>query len=268
MTTRRRFLQVLATTSVGAVAFTGCQPPRPELQAQSRVRLAEDVVSAYENWYATTCRQCDAGCGVVARVIEGRAKKLEGNPDHPLNRGKLCARGQAAVQEQYHPDRLQGPLRQSGERGSGRFVPISWDEALSELAVRLNELQRGGRGGELAMLTRPLRAHQALVVERFAGALGARWLGLEPLSEAPLRAAVRRVFGSEILPTFDIQNARSTTGSSSASSARAATRSTDSSPEPTSRAAIWSRSSRASRRPRRAPTSGCQSDPVARACLR
>src|SRR5262249_36821244 len=90
--TRRQFLQAMAATSaVSAVAFTGCQPGHPiqghEFSMESRARLAEDVASAYENYYATTCRGCSAGCGLVVRMIEGRAKKIEGNPDHPINRG-------------------------------------------------------------------------------------------------------------------------------------------------------------------------------------
>src|SRR5262245_21791480 len=97
--TRRQFLQPMAATSAaGAVVFTGCQPLHPipdkEFRQESRVRLAEDVASAYENWYATGCTGCGAGCGLIVRIIEGRAKKIEGNPDHPLNRGKTCARAQ------------------------------------------------------------------------------------------------------------------------------------------------------------------------------
>ncbi|MBI4493539.1 MAG: molybdopterin-dependent oxidoreductase [Chloroflexi bacterium] len=205
--TRRQFLQALGASGVGAVAFTGCQPLPRELQAQSRVRLAEDTLAAYENWYATACRQCEAGCGLVVRVIEGRAKKVEGNPDHPLNRGKLCARGQAVVQEQYHPDRVQGPLRRAGDRGAGAFTPISWDQALDELVGRLRELQ--GRSEAVALLTRPLRAHSAMLVERFTRAAGARWLTLDPLgAESPLRSAARRILGQEVLPQFDLQRAR------------------------------------------------------------
>jgi anaerobic selenocysteine-containing dehydrogenase len=207
---RREFLVALAASATGAVAFTGCQPAGSELLAQSRVRLAEDVLSAYENWYATTCRQCDAGCGLIARVVEGRAKKLEGNPDHPLNRGKLCARGQAGVQEQYHPDRLQGPLRRTGGRGLGLFNKISWSTALDDLTGRLRDLQQQGRGGQVVLITPPLRAHRALLAERFARAYGAQWLTFDPLAEAPLREAARRVLGPAPggLPAFDIQNAR------------------------------------------------------------
>ena len=142
------------------------------------------------------------------RVIEGRAKKVEGTPGHPVNQGKLCARGQALVQEQYHPDRIQGPLLRTGPRGSGAYLPISWDDALERLATRLRELGEAGRGDAVALLTRPLAAHPGLLVRRFAEATGARRLVLDPLSQAPLHEAIRRVFGTDRLPAFDLQNAR------------------------------------------------------------
>jgi anaerobic selenocysteine-containing dehydrogenase len=71
------------------------------------------------------------------RVSEGRAKKVEGNPLHPVNRGKLCARGQAILQELYHPDRVAQPLKRTGVRGSGEFQRISWTEGLALLTGRL-----------------------------------------------------------------------------------------------------------------------------------
>ena len=99
--------------------FAGCQVPRHELQEQSLLRQPEDLAASSEDWYATTCRLCPSGCGMLARVVDGRVRKVEGNPEHPVNRGKLCARGQAAVQEEYHPDRVSGPLLRSGARGGG-----------------------------------------------------------------------------------------------------------------------------------------------------
>ncbi len=202
--TRRQFLQAAGATAVTAVAFTGCATDRREFIAQSRARLSEDTLWAFDNWYATTCQGCDAGCGAIVRVIEGRAKKVEGNPDHPVNRGKLCARGQASVQELYHPDRVQGPMRLSGPRGSGSYTPISWNEALTELVGKL----RQGNTQNMTMVTKPLRAHPALVVDRFTRGLGATWMTLDPMGEAPLREAVRRLTGQEALPDFDIANAR------------------------------------------------------------
>ncbi len=206
--TRRDFLKVVGASTAGAVVFTGCQAPPRELMSQSRVRLAEDILSSFQSFYATTCTQCGAGCGVIVRVIEGRSKKVEGNPDHPLNLGKLCARGQASVQEEYHPDRIRGPMRRSGDRGSGQYTPISWDEAFDELGNRLRNLRQSGRASSLAVLTGRERGHRGMVLDRFARSFGAQWMTVDTLSEAPLREAVRRVFGQDTLPEFDIQRSR------------------------------------------------------------
>jgi anaerobic selenocysteine-containing dehydrogenase len=205
--TRRDFLKVVGASTAGAVVFTGCQPPEREFMAQSRVRLAEDILSSYQSFYATACQQCGAGCGLIVRVIEGRSKKVEGNPDHPLNRGKVCVRGQAAVQEEYHPDRIQGPMRATAH-GSGQFTPISWDEALNQLATRLRDLRGSGRGSALTVLTAPERGHRGMLLDRFARSFGGQWLTVDPLSEAPLHEAVRRMFGQDTLPEFDIERAR------------------------------------------------------------
>src|SRR2546426_533224 len=206
--TRRRFLQSMAATTAGAAAFTGCRPPQERLMIESRVTLAEDITTGYENWYATTCQQCGAGCGTIVRSVEGRAKKVEGNPDHPLNQGKLCARGQATVQAQYHPDRIQGPLKRSGDRGSGKFENITWDEALNQLVGQLRSVRQRGRASDVAFITGPLRAHRAMLVDQFTKSYGAQWLTWNTFGDAPLREATRRVFGQAALPYFDIRNAR------------------------------------------------------------
>jgi anaerobic selenocysteine-containing dehydrogenase len=206
---RRREFLLASSAAAGAVLFAGCVPPQRELEAESRVLQAEDVLSAYDNWYATTCRGCEAGCGVVVRVVDGRARKVEGNPDHPVNRGKLCARGQALVQEQYHPDRIRGPLRRDpSARGGASFEPVAWDVGLDALVARLRDIAAQGRAGDVSLITPPLGGHRAFLVDRFARAYGLKWLPFEPVGEAPLREAARRVFGAADLPRFDIQNAR------------------------------------------------------------
>jgi anaerobic selenocysteine-containing dehydrogenase len=206
---RRREFLLASSAAAGAVLFSGCVPPPREMEGESRVLLAEDLLSAYDNWYATTCRGCAAGCGVVVRVVDGRARKVEGNPEHPLNRGKLCARGQAIVQEQYHPDRVRGPLQRSAaERGGGAFQSVSWSVALDALTAQLATLRDNGHAGDVTLITPPLDAHEAFLVERFATSYGLKWLSFEATSEAPLREAVRRVFGFDRLPRFDVANAR------------------------------------------------------------
>jgi len=88
---RRTFLQIGAMTAAGAV-MEGCRPANEKL-IPYLIPPDEGVTPGIANYYASSCRFCPAGCGILVRVSEGRAKKIEGNPAHPVNRGKLCARG-------------------------------------------------------------------------------------------------------------------------------------------------------------------------------
>src|SRR5690349_24377393 len=111
--------------------------------------------------------------GCTGLVQLGLAKRLEGNPDPPVNRGELCPRGHAALQALYHPDRVADPLKRRGSRGSADFQAISWDDALAELASHLSELQSSRAPASLALLTRPLRGQRLELIERFLKAFGA-----------------------------------------------------------------------------------------------
>lgn len=82
----------------------------------------------------TTCYMCACRCGINVHMKEGRVAYIEGNRDHPVNRGVLCAKGSAGIMQHLSPARLRAPLKRVGPRGSGQFQEISWDEALS-LAV-------------------------------------------------------------------------------------------------------------------------------------
>ena len=93
----------------------------------------------------TMCHGCSYGgynCGMLAHVKDGRFTRVEGNPYHPLNEGGLCAKGQAAVQWVYNENRLKTPLRRVGERGSGKFEKISWDEALKIVSDQVMEIRQ------------------------------------------------------------------------------------------------------------------------------
>jgi len=82
----------------------------------------------------TTCYMCACRCGIRVYLKDGKLRYIEGNPDHPVNRGILCAKGSAGIMQHYSPARLRKPLLRVGERGAGEFREIEWDEALS-LAV-------------------------------------------------------------------------------------------------------------------------------------
>lgn len=91
----------------------------------------------------SVCAICDpmTQCGLDVSVRDGRVVKVEGSRENPHSRGTLCAKGAATRQYVYHRDRLRTPLRRTGPRGSGEFEPVSWDEALDEVAARLERLK-------------------------------------------------------------------------------------------------------------------------------
>jgi anaerobic selenocysteine-containing dehydrogenase len=139
----------------------------------------------------------------------GLARKLEGNPAHPISQGRLCARGQAAIQVTYHPDRITHPLKRNGGRGSGPFQEISWDEAMSLLVSQLDGLAATGNPKALAFLTKPMRGQRQTLISRFMQSYGAgQPTSFDPFDDVILRHANARSFGVEQLPTFDIANSR------------------------------------------------------------
>jgi len=206
--TRRDFLKMSAVTAATSVV-SGCTVNLQRTEyLESYVEPPEEGLPGENLWYASTCRQCAAGCGIIVRVGGGRAHKIEGNPLHPLNRGKLCARGQAALQELYDPDRLRNAVRQTGGRGTQQFEPLYWEDALALLAGKLRHVDPA----TVAFLGGNLSSHLWLVVKRFMKALGARkpevyTLGDELEGRQALIRGGEQLFGVPAMPIFDIAHA-------------------------------------------------------------
>jgi anaerobic selenocysteine-containing dehydrogenase len=217
---RRDFIKISALSGVMAT-LEGCRSAEKQLV---RFVPEEELVPGIATIKPSVCTLCSAGCGLLVRVMQGEAevvrhgqnglikmglaKKLEGNPQHPVNHGKLCARGQAGLQVLYHPDRITHPIKRTGPRGSGEFQQITWDDALKEVAVHLTALQASKSTGSLAFLARPLRGQRQELIARFLKAYGAppaAWY--EPFDEAVLRQANLLSFGHAALPTFDLARA-------------------------------------------------------------
>jgi len=193
---RRDLLKVAGLTAAGAV-IPGCDR---EVQTLIPYLLPDDeIVPGVANWYASMCQECEAGCGVIVRVMEGRAKKVEGNPGHPVNRGKLCAQGQAALQGLYNPDRLRGPLKRDGPRGSGRFRSITWEEGVSEWVRQLQQHPRAS-----ALISRPLCGTLADLFSRFVADIGGRMLFYDGSDAPAVLAATEASFGVRQLPHYDL----------------------------------------------------------------
>ena len=100
----------------------------------------------------TTCYMCACRCGINVHLKQGKVAYIEGNRDHPVNKGVLCAKGSAGIMQVNAPSRLQTPLKRVGPRGSGEFEEISWDEALS-MATNLLEPIRKNNPEKLAFFT-------------------------------------------------------------------------------------------------------------------
>ncbi len=118
------------------------------------------------------CQLCSTVCGIIGYVKDGRLLKVEGNPKDPNSRGHLCARGHAALNHQYHPERLLYPLKRVGARGEGRWKRISWDEALNEIATKLREIRESGHPEDFAFHQGRQRSKDA--IKRFLDAFGTK----------------------------------------------------------------------------------------------
>ena len=216
---RRRFLKVTAITGTTA-ALAGCGNPENQIV---RFIPDEEITPGIAVWKPSVCPLCAAGCGITARVMDGDAevfrngqpgvvrmglvKKLEGDPTHPISQGRLCVRGQAALQVTYHPDRIVAPLRRSGERGDGKFEEVSWDQALGTLLERLDAV--AATPGGLAFVSRLRRGRRHELVSEFLRRFGAPApVAFEVFDDAVLRRANELSFGRYQLPTFDLARSR------------------------------------------------------------
>ena len=131
---RRDFLKVLGASSAAGAA--ACSEPTGKLIPY--LVSPDQTVPGVSTYYATTCRECAASCGVIAETRDGRVIKLEGNPEHPLNRGALCARGQSAVQGLYNPDRFRTPMIKAGGAHMRNSVALwSFPRRLRSCCIRL-----------------------------------------------------------------------------------------------------------------------------------
>ncbi|NOY98352.1 MAG: molybdopterin-dependent oxidoreductase [Chloroflexi bacterium] len=133
---RRDFLKIGGVTA-GALALGQFVPPKVAEAARSSGTL--DATNS--GYIPTMCEMCVWRCGVLAKVENGRVVKLEGNPQHPHSKGKLCPRGQSGLMNTYDQDRVLSPLVRVGKRGEGKFRKVSWDEALDYVAKKMLEIK-------------------------------------------------------------------------------------------------------------------------------
>jgi anaerobic selenocysteine-containing dehydrogenase/Fe-S-cluster-containing dehydrogenase component len=186
---RRNFIAALA----GASPFAG-ESGAATLDRFIASPGADRVPPADWSSIATTCRECPAGCGMRMSYRDGRVTKAEGNPEHPVNFGALCPRGQSSVQGLYDPDRVSTPLTADGQ-------PIGWDAALAAIGERIRRAK-----GRVAVMSGLETGSMRSLIETFARSVGTdRMIFYEPISYDPVRAAHRTLYGIPAIPDHHIE---------------------------------------------------------------
>ncbi|HEY8165713.1 MAG TPA: molybdopterin-dependent oxidoreductase, partial [Gemmatimonadaceae bacterium] len=199
---RREFLKVLGATGA-ATTMIGCSSERVEKLIPYLVS-PDDTVPGVSTYYATTCRECAAGCGVIAETRDGRTIKLEGNPEHPVNRGALCARGQAALQALYNPDRFRGPMMRRG----ASLVPVSWNDALQAFAAKVGETRARGNAASAVFINRHESGSFRALLDSWLSAQGMPpHLSYDPDLDYAAISANRQTYGVS-WPRYDFSAAR------------------------------------------------------------
>ncbi|MEW5871855.1 MAG: molybdopterin-dependent oxidoreductase [Chloroflexota bacterium] len=206
--TRRDFVKAgAAATALGAATLAckqGSLTSVAELTFPSTGSLEESIVR-------TTCAMCPNGCGLEVRVVSGKATKVEGNALHPLNQGVCCLKAQASLEVLYSPERLEHPRLRTGDRrdpaSQANWKEISWDEALTLLANKLDELRKAGQAHTVALMHGETRGQMRALMQRFMQAYGSpNLISRESLGEGAARLGMLLSQGINGLPVYDLNN--------------------------------------------------------------
>jgi anaerobic selenocysteine-containing dehydrogenase len=204
---RRDFLKLATAGAATTAVLTGCGPASRYVVREPYTKMPEYTYNGLSTYYATTCRECAAGCGLVVRTMQGRAIKAEGNANNPVNLGKTCARGQATLHGLYNPDRVENPIQQ-GRSAELATTALTWDNALQIVSDAL----MNNNPSEIAFLMGTTYDHLFDLVTDLTNAIGApaplRFGALSMFeSRATLSRAAENLFGQAAMPFFDLANA-------------------------------------------------------------
>ena len=134
----------------------------------------------FEQTVKTTCDMCSSGCGVLINIKNGRIEGVRGDPESPINKGAICAKGLASLEFFYSPYRLKSPLKRIGARGEGKWQKISWDEALNTIASKLNGVKEKYGPESVAFIAGSNKGFRDTFLARFSNAFGSpnhTWAG-------------------------------------------------------------------------------------------
>ncbi|RPI78334.1 MAG: twin-arginine translocation signal domain-containing protein, partial [Chloroflexi bacterium] len=203
---RRSFLKIGAAATATAAAAVAIEKIRVPAGLYNATTVQAEGSFDEQN-VKTTCAMCPSGCGLEVRVVNGRAVKVEGNAVHPLNQGVCCLKGQVSLEALYSPERIRHPRIQLGERGSGDWKEISWDEALKLVTEKLSALRSAGLAHTFALMHGETRGQIRSFLKRFMEGYGSPNLIARENGDGPARLAMLLSQGINGLPVYDINNA-------------------------------------------------------------
>jgi molybdopterin-containing oxidoreductase family iron-sulfur binding subunit len=199
---RRDFLKLLSAGA--AFAAAGCTR-KPVEKVLPYLKAPEELTPGNAVYYATTCGGCAAACGALVKTREGRPIKMEGNAEHPLTRGGLCARGQASVLDLYDPDRLKSPVLIT--RATGAVKPATWGEVDKRAVLGLK--QAADQGKSVVVLTGTVASPStvALIAEFLQAFPNGEHVVYDAVSCDAIARAQELSYGERLVPGYTLEKA-------------------------------------------------------------
>ena len=195
---RRKFLALM--TASAAVAAAGCSNYKDRGEIIPYNKKPEEVTLGRPDFYASACDGCGAACGVLIRTREGRPIKVDGNPEHPVNKGKICGIGHASIMNLYEPDRLKNPLLNGKE--------INWKDADDKIISALRSAASSGK--EISILTSRVNSPSfKKVLDEFIAAYPtAKVYSYEQFNDNTKLSAWQKSYGNRNVPTIKFNEAK------------------------------------------------------------
>src|SRR6266496_4842125 len=194
---RRTFLEVLGYSSA-ALALSGCRAPQQKIVPY--LKQPVEFTPGIASWFASVCGGCSAACGTLVKVRDGRPIKVEGNPEHPLSQGGLCALAHGMIFGLYDPERLRQPLMASR--------PASWEQIDLEINQKLAAIKQSV--GKVRLLTAPISSPTSReIIQKFLAQFGdGKHITYSAVSTDAIRQAHLRSHGVAAIPQYRFEKAK------------------------------------------------------------
>ena len=197
---RRKFLALVGASA--ALAGVGCSDYRSKGNIVPYNQMPEEITVGNPTYYASTSTACSHGCGILIKTREGRPIKVDGNPDHPVSKGKTCAKCQASILNLYDPDRLQEPMKKSGSD----FVKTTWKDVDYPIIDALNN--SGNK--QIAIIANTIISPTSKkVLDDFSAKYpNTKIYSYELFNEQTRNSAWKKCYGSEAFPLIKWNEAK------------------------------------------------------------